>query len=272
MARKRLWPLLVASLLLAGCAKKDELTPEQRHQQLMEQLDHAEVRLRNNKLGDAEEIFARVLQEIPGDARALLGMGKLRFQQEDLEAAEQFLDKAIAADPEVADGHFMKGQVLKHRDHFDEAAAAFAEAFRLAPERSEYGLQAGAALNEAEKYGDAENILRRVADLDPEAFDEHNTGVHTHLADALRGQDKLDEALKTYMKAQNIYNSDKMARAGAALVYEAKKDNKHAIDEWSAYIQRDCCSEYSNNVAKKKIMELEVERPDVLEEGDGEKG
>ena len=269
MARTRLWPLVVATLLATtACDKKDELTPEERHKQLMAQLDNAEVRLRNNKLTDAEEIFTRVLKEIPDDSRALLGMGKLRFQQEDLKGAEEFLDKAIASDPEASEAHFMRGQVLKHGKRHDEAAAAFAEAFRIAPERSEFGIQAGACLNLAKKYGDAENMLRKVAELDPESFDEHNTGVHTHLADALRGQEKLDEALKMYMKAQNTYNSDKMARAGAALVYEAKKDNKHAIDEWSAYIQRDCCSDYSNNVAKKKIMELKVERPDILKEDD----
>ena len=30
-----------------------------------------------------------------------------------------------------------------------------------------------------------------------------------------------------------------------------------AIDEWSTYIRMDCCSEYSNNVAKKRIKALQ---------------
>jgi predicted negative regulator of RcsB-dependent stress response len=80
--------------------------------------------------------------------------------------------------------------------------------------------------------------------------------VHTELGDVLRQTDRLDEALKTYMKAQSTYQSDKMARAGAAMVYEEKGDVRHALDEWSAYIRMDCCSEYSNDVAKKKVMEL----------------
>ena len=69
------------------------------------------------------------------------------------------------------------------------------------------------------------------------------------------------------MKAQSTYGSDKMARAGAAFVYEDKEDIKHALDEWSAYIQRDCCSDYSRTVAQKKIMELKAEAPP--EEGEG---
>jgi hypothetical protein len=52
-----------------------------------------------------------------------------------------------------------------------------------------------------------------------------------------------------------------MARAGAAFIYEAKGENALALNEWSAYIRMDCCSPYSNDVAKKKIMELQVVIP-----------
>ena len=67
---------------------------------------------------------------------------------------------------------------------------------------------------------------------------------------------KLDAALKAYLKAQSKYASDKMAFAGAAFVYEAKGQDSKALDEWSRYIQRDCCSEYSQNVAKPKLEAL----------------
>jgi hypothetical protein len=40
-------------------------------------------------------------------------------------------------------------------------------------------------------------------------------------------------------------------------VYEAKGDVQHALDEWSAYVRMDCCSPYSVDVAKVKILELQ---------------
>ena len=94
----------------------------------------------------------------------------------------------------------------------------------------------------------------KVAELDPRA-----PSVNTELGDALREQDKLDDALKHYMKAQNVNRSDKRAHAGAAMVYEKKGDNKHALDEWSSYIQMDCCSDFSKTVAQKKIESLKVD-------------
>jgi tetratricopeptide (TPR) repeat protein len=259
--------MIIVAVLLSGaaCGGDKEIDPAERHKQLMTQVETGEVRLRNNKLEDAEVIFKRVLEELPDDPRALLAMGKLRFMQTKFDEAETYLDKSIAAKGDEPEAHFMRGQVLKHTERWPEAAAAFGKAFELAPERSEFGLQAGEMLNKAEKYGEAEALLRQVAELDPQAFDENNVGVHTHLADALRGQSKLDEALKMYMKAQNTWDSDKMARAGAAFVYEAKNDPAHAIAEWSAYIQRDAFSDYSKTVAQKKIMELKVPPPTVPE-------
>jgi tetratricopeptide (TPR) repeat protein len=263
--------LLFAAALLHGaaCEGDKQIDPAERHAQLMGQLETAEVRLRGNQVDDAEQIVARVLQELPDDPRALFCMGKVRFMQANLKDAETFLTKSIAAKGDDPEAHFMLGQVLKHGERHDEAAKSFGEAFKLAPERSEFGIQAGETLNKAEKYAEAEKVLRQVAELDPQVFDENNVGVHTHLADALRGQDRLDEALKMYMKAQNTWDSDKMARAGAAFVYEAKNDPAAAIAEWSAYIQRDAFSEYSKTVAQKKIMELKAPPPEIPEE-DGE--
>jgi tetratricopeptide (TPR) repeat protein len=271
--RMPLLSLLLAAALLGGaCDDKKEVDPAERHAQLMTQLENAEVRLRNNKLSDAEEIITRVLGELPEDPRALTDMGRLRFQQGKHKEAEEFLDKSIAAKGDEPEAHFLRGQVLKHTERWAEAAASFQKAFELAPDRSEFGLQAGESLNKAEKYAEAEAVLQQVADLDPQSFDENNVGVHTHLADALRGQNKLDEALKMYMKAQNTWDSDKMARAGAAFVYEAKNDPAHAIAEWSAYIQRDAFSEYSKTVAQKKIMELKVPPTEIPEEGKAPEG
>jgi tetratricopeptide (TPR) repeat protein len=80
--------------------------------------------------------------------------------------------------------------------------------------------------------------------------------VYTELGDVLREQGKLDEALKTYMKALIEHPGDKTAHAGAAHVYELQNNRPKAIDEWSTYIRMDCCSEFSNNVAKKHMKAL----------------
>ena len=62
--------------------------------------------------------------------------------------------------------------------------------------------------------------------------------------------------LRTFMKAQTQWQGDQDSYAGAARVYEAKGDVSKSIDQWSAYLQQDCCSTYSKDVAQPKLAEL----------------
>lgn len=252
MRRTLRWPLALCLLAGAPASCGGEKEDPDAAAKLERDLKEADTRLRNNKTKDAEKIFERVLEKYPDNADALAGLGKVRWEQKKLDEAESMLSKAATSKTEDAELHATLGQIYAQQEKHAEAAEAFGKAFALDGENGDYGLSYGRELKLTKQYDKAEEVLRKVAEIDPMA-----RFVHTELGDVLRETDRLDDALKTYMKAQSTYQSDKMARAGAAFVYEAKGDLKHAVDEWSAYIRMDCCSEYSNNVAKKKVMELD---------------
>lgn len=260
---KRVSLVLLTAALLApiACKGEKEVDPAEQEAKLARDLEEAATRLRNNKVADAERLYSNILEEHPEHPQALAGMGKLRYQQSKYEEAETLLEKSASLAADVPETHAMLGEMYAFLDRHEEAAEAYGKAFELDREKSEYGLPYGRELKLSKKYAEAEKVLREVAELDPMA-----RFVYTELGDTLRHQDKLDDALRTYMKAQSTYASDKMARAGAAYVYEAKGDTKHALDEWSGYIRMDCCSEFSNEVAKKKIMELEPPSPEEGED------
>lgn len=263
--RSRLVPALLAALLVApACNSGDkELTPEEAAAKLKSDLENAAALVRNNKLKEAETLYMRILEkDSPGHADALSGMGKVRFEQKKYDEAERYLADAVAKKTDDAKLHFTLGQVRQMADKHAEAATAYGKAFELSPEDSDYGLSYGRMLKKTGKFADAEPVLRKVAEIDPKA-----QFVYSELGDVLREQKKLDESLRTYMKAQSTYPSDKMAFAGAALVYEAQGDNRHALDEWSTYIRMDCCSEFSKTVAQKKVETLEVDQGDAAPEG-----
>jgi Flp pilus assembly protein TadD len=134
-----------------------------------------------------------------------------------------------------------------------EAASAYAAAWALNLDDARLGLGQGKALLKAKKFAEAETVLRKVGEEDPEI-----QYVWSALGDAMREQGKNDEALGMYMKAQNKYDSDKSAYAGATMIYEAKGENSKAIDQLSRYIQRDCCSSYSKEWANPKLLELKA--------------
>lgn len=262
---QRLALVALAALLTApvvGCDNSKEPTQEEKDAKFARELEDADARIRNNKPAEAKKILGRLLKERPDDAKATALLGKAHYAKSEYKDAESLLKKAVANNPKDAEAQYMLGETLRYTDRFAEAADAYRAAFELDKENSDYGLSLGIALLKAEKAADAETVLVEVLDLDPKAQDGARTGANTFLGDAYRAQGKLDDALRSYMKAQTINQSDKMAFAGAGFVYEGKDDIKHALDQWSAYVQRDCCSEYSKTVAQKKVAELKIPSDD----------
>ncbi len=253
--------LLTAPVL--GCDKPPEATQEEKDAKFAGELEDADARIRNNKPAEAQKLLARLLEERPEHPKAVALLGKAHYASGEYKEAEVLLTKAVVATPGDAETHYILGETLRSLERPAEAADAFRTAFELDKENSNFGLSLGIALLEAEKASEAEAVLTEVLDIDPKAQDGTPTGANTFLGDALRAQGKLDEALRSYMKAQTLNQSDKKAFAGAAFVYEDKDDVKHALDQWSAYIQRDCCSEFSRTVAQKKITDLEIPSDDA---------
>ncbi|MCX4243204.1 tetratricopeptide repeat protein [Paraliomyxa miuraensis] len=265
MTSVRLVPVLLAALLLVPACDRGEkeLTPEEAAAKLASDLEEAAARVRNNKLEDAEKIYTRILEQQPDNADAQAGMAKVRFEQKNYDEAETLYAAAIAKKGDDPDMHFMLGHTRQLAGKANEAAEAFGRAFEMNGENSDYGLYYGRELKKIGQLEKAEEVLRQVAEIDPKA-----QFVFTEIGDVLLEMNKPDDALKTYMKAQTTYPSNKEAFAGAALAYEAKGDNARALDQWSSYIRMDCCSSYSKDVAQKKIETLKVD--DGQGGGDGD--
>jgi tetratricopeptide (TPR) repeat protein len=255
--------LLLAAVpfFLPACKNEPKVDPAEVEAKLKKDLTEASTRARNNKTKDAEAIWTRVLEEHPNQPDALAGLAKLRFSDGKVDESLAMVDKSIAAKEDNAAAHSLRGEILARLERHEDSAGAYGRAFELEPDKSEHGLPYGRELKLAKKYAEAEKVLVQVGELDPMA-----QFVFTELGDAQRFQNRQDEALKTYMKALRTYASDKMAHAGAAQVYEAKGDVNHALDEWSAYVRMDCCSPYSVEVAKVKIVELQKAEAKLAEE------
>lgn len=249
----RLSVLLISALLLApvACEEKPQQTPEELAAQITKRMEEADVRQRNNKPKDAEAIYQWVLEQDANHAGALRGMAQIRLSEKDLAGAEDFANKALAANAEDVQVHSVLGTLYDKTERYPEAAGSWGKAYELEPTDSRHGLKQGIALKNAKSWDEAETVLRKVADDDPEV-----QFVYTELGDVLRAKEQYEEALKLYMKAQTIFASDRRAHSGAAQAYEAKGDTTKAINEWSSYIRQDCCSDFSNNTAKPRLEEL----------------
>lgn len=238
-------------LLLPACEQEKQVDPAAAAESMKKRLGAARAFLKEDKFEEARAIYKGVLAGDPNHAESLWGMGRLAYEDNNYDKAIELLEKAVAGAPDNAEFQATLGEVALNHKKFDRSAAAYGKAFELEEGNGDYGIGQAKALKELKKWEEAAKVLKLVAENDEQA-----EFVYTELGEVLLEQGKQDEALRTYMKAQTVHPSDKKARAGAALVYEAKGDIKHALDEWSAYIRMDCCSDYSKNVARKKMLTL----------------
>ncbi len=244
---------LVASLTAgSGCDSKPEVDPAQQAEQVRKDLANGAARVKDEKYGEAEAMFARVLEADPEHPEGLAGMGRVRLGQKKYDEARGLLERAAAKLPEDASVHASLGEAYAKLERHTDAAKAYGAAFAADPNNGNYGIAQSHGLQKAKQWEAAEAVLREVAKVDPQA-----EFVYTELGNTLREQGRLDDALHAYMKALIEHVGDKKAHAGAAQVYELQNNTAKAIDEWSTYIRMDCCSEFSTNVAKKRIQALQ---------------
>lgn len=243
---------LALILVAPACDSKAKLDPAAQAEQNKKDLANGAARVKDEKYKEAESMFARVLENDPENAAALAGMGRVRLAEKKYQEALSLLERAAGKLPDDASLQASLGEAYDKLDRPVEAANAYGAALKVEPANGNYGIEQAQALVKAKQLDKAEAVLREVAKTDSQA-----EFVYTELGDVLREQGKLDDALKSYMKALIEHVGDKKAHAGAAAVYELQNNRAKAIDEWSTYIRMDCCSEFSNNTAKVRIKALQ---------------
>ena len=100
-------------------------------------------------------------------AWALLGLAQtlLGFDAGPGEDGAEAADKALALDPDVAEGHAVKARVLIGHGKLDEARLALEKALELSPESYDINAVAARYFIAAKKYGDAIKHLTKAESL-----------------------------------------------------------------------------------------------------------
>ncbi|NVB40842.1 tetratricopeptide repeat protein [Pseudenhygromyxa sp. WMMC2535] len=242
---------LTSALLLPAAACKPKEKEVDIEAEIARNLEEAASNLRNNKVDEAETQYNWVLEQDTDNVGANVGLGKVALSREDYAAATTPLEKAVAANAEDAEAQVSLGRAYAGQEDWAKAAEHLGKAWELDNEKEQYALEYGVALRESGELDKSAEVLVEAAELNPKL-----KYVYRELARTQYAAKKLDEALRTFMKAQIEWKGDQDAYAGAAMVYEDMGEITKAVDQWSNYIQQDCCSTYSKEVAQPKLAEL----------------
>lgn len=257
---KRVLGLALLALLLSPACKKDP-PPEDTAALIKTYLAEGDSLLTNSKYDEARGKFEWVLEKEPENVAALTGLGRIEIAAGNPKAAIEPLKKAVAAKADDPLAQASLGRALAGTEDFAGAAEHLGKAWELNKDEDQYGLEYGVALRKNKQLEQAITVLEEVADSNPRITYVYRELAHTH-----KDAGDLDKALRTYMKAQSAWAGDQDSYAGAAEVYEAQGKVSKAVDQWSKYIQQDCCSSYSKEVAQPKLAELK-QRENAIDGG-----
>jgi predicted TPR repeat methyltransferase len=184
------------------------------HLRLDEALALAIAMHRANRLDDADELYARILEAAPDNADAVHFRGVLRHQRGGSEEALELIRRSIALNAAVPDWHNNLGNVLLETGQVDAAADAYEEAACLGPARADIHNNLGVLRREQGRTEEAESAYRRAIELDPK-----NVEAHTNLGRLLNGLGREEESMRCFCEALLLKPGHAPAREALGLAY-----------------------------------------------------
>lgn len=170
---------------------------------------------------DALAAYQIAFELDPKSARAALGVGDCFKALRKFSDAEAAYRKTFTIDPKHAIAMKRCADVLVELKRPDDARALFQKAIATRPEYAEVHLGLGAFEYNQGNFAAAESSYRKATELDPKwivALD--------YLADAIRRQDRLDEAKTLYLKVieMNPERENAWLQLGLIAVSQNEKD------------------------------------------------
>jgi len=155
--------------------------------------------IRLHRAGDfakAESIYREILTRLPNQPDALRLLGVLSAQLGRLDAAVEFIQRAISIKPDCPDAHYNLAEVLTISGQSDQAIAALRETIRIQPDYAMAYYRLGSALMGKGQNNEATAAYQNAVRILPDYAEAHND-----LGIALRNIQRLDEAIASFRQA-----------------------------------------------------------------------
>jgi Tfp pilus assembly protein PilF len=195
---RRLGLILVASMLLAGCASRmtemQRLQAQNSYERAVSQLNQGQSALALSSLQEATSLDPRSARYRDTLGLALLDLGRV-------DQAVVELTKAVELDPNRGDSYFHLGTAHAEARRWEDAVAAYRKAI-VQPSLTTMDLahqNLGLALFHLGRYREAEEALRFALNLDPQL-----QAAYYNLGLVLTAEKRPEEAKALFRRARQI--------------------------------------------------------------------
>jgi tetratricopeptide (TPR) repeat protein len=205
---------------------------------------------------EAERLLRELVAERPAMARAWSNLGSVLLDRGADDEALGCFERALEADPSLAEAHFGRGLVLEERGD-KRALEAYREAVRLDPENALPHLRLGLVLESRGAREDALVEMRRAVAL---ARDEK--AVLAVAATGLLRLGKASDAARAFERARELGDGASLAGEHLLALVAAKELARAAVvaDEALAAFPGDLPIRYLRGVVHLRMNEIEPAR------------
>jgi Tfp pilus assembly protein PilF len=230
------WRAILPALLLGAL-----LTP----------LLHARARV----WADPGTLWSEAARQAPDRARPLINLGVMAAERDDLDAASDLLDRAVALEPDNPEALFNRGKLRLDRGDVAGAETDLQEATRHGPLMTRAWINLAVAGMRRGDLAAAEPDLRQALSLDPD-----EPRALTNLAEVLRATGRSAEALPLYRQALEADPSYAHAAVRLGVALEAAGDRAGALAAYGEYLRRGPPGPDERDAALARIRALETGR------------
>jgi len=119
---------------------------------------------------NAENVLRNALGQAPDNPAVNFNMGLLQAEKNELTAAKKYLEKAFAADPQMAQAAYNLC-IITAKDRLDEAVTWCSKAAELRPQEPRYAYTLAFYLNQKGNRDEAVRVLKALLETYPQYRD-----------------------------------------------------------------------------------------------------
>ncbi|NJN85700.1 MAG: tetratricopeptide repeat protein [Leptolyngbyaceae cyanobacterium SL_7_1] len=187
--------------------------------------------LRQDELAKAEQYCWQGLSHNSQQAIALMLLGQIADRRQQWSTALTYFQRAIMADPTLAEAHNRLGNVLQRQRRFAEAIPYYQQAIAHQPDYVEAHSNLGAAYEEIDRYEESISCYQAALSLRPDYAD-----AYYNLGNTYRSQGDVAAAVTAYRQAIALQPHYPMAHNNLGLALYDLAQPQAAIAEYDKAI------------------------------------
>ncbi len=186
----------------------------------------AQEAMNSGQVGQAEEFLKKAIAADPYSAELKVELAAIYLRKQKIDNALSLVEKALVVAPDNLPALRLKGGLLYRQGDFTKAAAAYEKALALEPRQQGVYIVLGRLYLDRQRWSDASRVFSKMVKVFPQDY----TG-HYYLARALEGAGDLEGAKNSYLNTLDLSPALEEPRWHLIEIFEKQQQLTLAIEQ-----------------------------------------